>query len=55
MTEKATFLLMDKFLFTPIRLLIVEMFNASISLLLDKFSGKSYGLRGKYPIKKMEN
>lgn len=46
---------MEKPLIIPIQLLIVEMFNASISSLLDKFSDKCYGLRGKYPIKKMEN
>lgn len=55
MAEKATFLLMEKPLIIPIQLLIREMFNASIRSLLDKFSDKSYGLRGNCPIKKMEN
>lgn len=55
MVEKSTLLLMEKSLIILIQLLIVEMFNASISSLLDKFSDKSYGLRGKYLIKKMEN
>lgn len=55
MAEKSTFLLMEKSLIILIQLLIVEVFNAYISSLLDKFSDKSYGLRGKYLIKKMEN
>lgn len=49
------FLSMEKPLIIPIQPLIVEISNAGISSLLDRFSDKSDGLRGKYPIKKMEN
>jgi len=49
------FLSMEKPLIIPIQPLIVEISNAGSSSLLDRFSDKSYGLRGKDPIKKMEN
>ena len=46
---------MEKPLIILIQPSIVEISNAGINSLLDRFSDKSDGLRGKYPIKKMEN
>lgn len=49
------FLSMEKPLIIPIQPLMVEISNSGISSLLDRFCHKSDVLRGKYPIKKMEN
>lgn len=49
------FLSMEKPLIIHLWPLIVEISSAGTSSLLDRFSDKSNGLRGKNPIKKMEN
>lgn len=46
---------MEKPLTTQPQPLIVEVSSAGISTLLDRFSDKLNALRGKYPIKKMED
>lgn len=49
------FLSMEKPLIILIQPLIVEISNAGSSSLMGRLSDKPDGLRGKYPVKEMEN
>lgn len=53
--QMCEFLSMEMPLIIHLQPLIVEISSASRSSLLDRFSDKSNGPRGKNPIKKMEN